>query len=96
MPEPRTVVRDPLTGPAVWYGPDLEPTDYMYQLDRSEVDEICRVRDDLISSDVGLGAVGRESVPMPALAETMTDWVQRLERGLGFVVVRGLDIDGWS
>jgi hypothetical protein len=96
MLEPRTVIREPLAGAAVWYGPDLEPADYVYELDRAEIDEICRVRDDLVRSDVGLGAVDRESAPMPALAATIADWVQRLERGVGFVVVRGLDIDGWT
>lgn len=96
MPEPRTIVREPLTGPRVWYGPQLDPTDYLYQLDATEITEISRVRDDLIAKDLGLGAVGPDTAPMPALAETFADWIDRLENGIGFVVVRGLDIDGWS
>ena len=28
------------------------------------------------------------------MAATITDWIHRLEHGVGFVVVRGLDIDG--
>ena len=96
MPEPRTIIRAPLSGPAVWYGPALDPTDYVYQLGATEIDEICRVRDDLLAGDVALGAVDPESAPMRACAEAVADWVDRLENGVGFVVIRGLDIDGWS
>lgn len=96
MPDQRTIVRRPLNGPAVWRGPELEPADYVYRLDSTEIDEICRVRDDLIARDVSLGAVDPESAPMPVLAGTVANWVDRLENGIGFVVVRGLDIGGWS
>lgn len=96
MPEPRTIIREPLSGPAVWRGPELESSDYLYQLDPTEIDEICRVRDDLITRDVSLGAVDPESAPMPGLDRAISDWTHRLENGLGFVVVRGLDIRGWS
>lgn len=96
MPDAPVIVRDPLTGPAVWRGPELEPADYVYELSDSEVAEIVRVRDDLIARDVGLGAVDPESAPMPVLAETIADWTSRLENGVGFVVVRGLEIEGWS
>ena len=96
MSEPRTIIREPLSGPAVWYGPALDPTDYVYHLDSTEIDEICRVRDDLLAGDAALGAVDPESAPMPACAEAVADWVDRLENGIGFVVIRGLDIDGWS
>ena len=68
MPEPRTIIHEPLSGPAVWRGPELDPSDYLYQLDPTEIDEICRVRDDLLARDVSLGAVDPESAPMPALA----------------------------
>lgn len=96
MADARVIVREPLTGPAVWRGPELTPTDYVYRLDGSEIDEISRVRDDLIARDLGLGVVDPESAPMPALAESISDWTDRLENGIGFVVVRGLDITGWS
>jgi hypothetical protein len=96
MTEQRTIIREPLDGPAVWRGPELEPSDYLYQLDEAEISEICRVGDDLVARDVSLGAVDPESAPMPALARTIAEWARRLEHGVGFVVVRGLDIDGWS
>lgn len=96
MPDAHVIVREPLTGPAAWRGPDLEPADYLYQLSPAELDELRRVRDDLMAQDAGLGAIDPQSAPMPALAETIAGWLDRLENGIGFVVVRGLDIEGWS
>jgi hypothetical protein len=96
MPETPTIIREPLSGPAVWRGPELDPSDYVYRLDPDEVDEIRRVRDDLVARGVGLGAIDPESAPIPALADTIAAWAQRLEHGIGFVAVRGLDIEDWS
>ena len=91
-----TIIREPLTGPAVWRGPDLEPADYLHELTPSEITEIERVRDDLTARDIDLGAIDPESVPLPGLEATIAGWLDRVENGVGFVVVRGLDIDRWT
>jgi hypothetical protein len=91
-----TIIREPLTGPAVWRGPDLEPADYLHELTPSEITEIERVRDDLTARDIDLGAIDPESVPLPGLEATIAGWLERVENGVGFVVVRGLDIDRWT
>jgi hypothetical protein len=102
MTEPRptrndpVVVRDPLTGPATWRGPELTPDDYLHRLSDDEVAALDRLRADLVQRDVGLGAIGPESTPIPALDEAIGEWVDQLENGIGFVVIRGLDIEGWS
>ncbi|MCP3988363.1 MAG: TauD/TfdA family dioxygenase [Actinomycetia bacterium] len=96
MTDSRIIVRQPLTGPAVWRGPDLEPVGFLYQLDDSEQAEFEDLRRDLVARGLGLGAIDAESTPLPALAEPIADWVNRLESGIGFVVIRGLDITDWS
>jgi len=96
MPESTTIVRHPLTGPAVWRGPDLRPDDYLYHLDDSETAELERLRHDLTARSIRLGAIDPQSTPMPALASSIDDWIERLEHGIGFVVIRGLDLDGWT
>jgi len=92
----RTIVRQPLTGPGVWRGPELTPDDYLYELNDEELTELGRLRAELVARGVGLGAVDPESTPIPALADTISEWLDRLENGIGFVVIRGLDLDGWS
>jgi hypothetical protein len=96
MTENPTIVREPLTGPGVWRGPRLTPADYVYELNEEELAELDRLRADLVARGVGLGAVDPESTPIPSLAGTIADWLDRLENGVGFVVIRGLDLDGWS
>lgn len=96
MPDSPTIIREPLVGPAAWRGPDLTPSDYLYTLSPDEVAQIDHLRADLVERGVGLGAIDPESTPLPGLAQTIATWRDRLENGIGFVVIRGLDIDGWS
>ena len=35
-------------------------------------------------------------MPLPGLEATIAGWLERVENGVGFVVVRGLDIDRWT
>jgi hypothetical protein len=90
------IVREPLTGPATWRGEDLTPADYLYQLSPTEITTIETLRDDLVERGLGLGQIGPETVPIPGLEPAIADWLHRLEQGIGFVVVRGLDVAGWS
>jgi len=91
-----TIVREPLAGPAAWRGEDLTPADWLYELSSDEAAEIDRLRQELVARGEGLGAITPESTPIPALADTIAHWFDRVENGVGFVVVRGLDISGWS
>jgi len=90
------IVREPLTGPGAWRGDDLTPADYLYELSVEELAAIEALRDDLVERGVGLGQIGPESVPIPGMEAAVAAWLDRLENGVGFVVVRGLDISGWS
>ncbi len=96
MSETDQIIRRPLVGPATWRGPELEPTDWEYRLDIDEIAALRRVRADLLTRGVGLASIDPDSTPIPELARTIASWVHRLERGIGFVVIRGLNLDGWS
>ena len=96
VPDNRVIVREAMRGPAAWRGPDLSPNDYIYQLNDNELAELERLRIDLSARETGLGAIDPTSTPIPALADTIAHWSEQLETGIGFVVVRGLDIEGWS
>ena len=90
------IVREPLTGPAAWRGEDLTPPDYLYPLSAEEISAIEAVRDDLTERGIGLGQIGPDTVAIPGMEAAVIDWLDRLENGIGFVIVRGLDIDGWT
>ena len=90
------IVREPITGPAAWRGPDLMPADYVYELSADEISAVEALRDDLTERGTGLGKIGPDNVPIPGMESAVADWLDRLENGIGFVVIRGLDIDGWT
>lgn len=95
MPE-TTIIREPLTGPQAWRAEDLTPSDYLYELRSDEVAAADALRHDLRGRDVGLGQIGPDTVAIPGLEGAVADWLDRLENGVGFVIIRGLDIEGWS
>jgi hypothetical protein len=40
MADTPVILREPLEGRAVWRGPDLEPADWLYELDAAEKVEL--------------------------------------------------------
>ena len=96
MADSPTIFREPLTGRGVWRGPDLTADDYAYELSATQIAALDELRDELIARGVGLGAIDPESTPVPAFADAFPEWLDRLENGVGFVVIRGLDLAGWT
>ena len=90
------IVREPLTGPQAWRGEDLTPADYIYTLSVDEIAAITALRDDLTQRGIGLGQIGPHSVPVPGMENAVANWLDRINNGVGFVVIRGIDLDGWS
>ena len=90
------IVREPLTTPQAWRGEDLTPADYLYELSEDEIAAIEALRDDLTERDIGLGQIGPDTVTIAGLEAAVANWLDRLGHGVGFGVVRGLDIDGWT
>ena len=94
--DPPHIVREPLTSPQAWRGADLTPADYLYELSGDELAALARLRDDLTERDLGLGQIDPSSVAVPGLESAIESWLHQLDHGVGFVVIRGLDLDGWS
>lgn len=99
-PQPGATIRSapPVDSPADWRGADLlsHPERWLYRLSAAELDglsgavaEVRRLRRDW-------RALGPDAPRLDALAPATADWLQRLESGLGFVLVRGLPVRDWS
>lgn len=67
-----------------------------YDLDATELAGLDRIRREVARTPVGLGAIDAESTPVPELAAALGDWLHRREDGVGFALIRGLDLDGWT
>jgi hypothetical protein len=84
-----------IAGPSAWYGRDLEKqTDWIHELSHAERDEIAAA----VARNRGrdLVDVTREDFALPALASALARFRHDLLHGRGFVLVRGLPIEGGS
>lgn len=90
------IVREPVASTAAWRGPDLNPSDWLYEFGSAELDALSSTLVELKARDLTLADIEPATVEMPELEEAIADWLQRLETGIGFVVLRGLDISKLS
>lgn len=87
---------DGLTTPDVWRGPDLanDPS-WRYRLTEADVAELLAARDEArLRRDAGpLASWTRSDFPLPSLAPRISDWMRELERGRGFILIRGFPVE---
>ncbi len=79
-------------GPSVWTGADQAGGDWILQLGKDDCAEIVRAAEQ--ARGRALEDVGAAEFPLPTLAPKMAAVEQRLARGAGFVMLRGLPVDG--
>ncbi|WP_297694118.1 TauD/TfdA family dioxygenase [Phenylobacterium sp.] len=81
-----------LTTPDVWRGPDLAGSAaWRYALSPAEVDELLRAREAPAGKD--MSAWTRADFPLPTLGPKIEGWLDELDRGRGFVLIRGFPVE---
>jgi hypothetical protein len=78
----------PATGPAVWRGADRDARDWIVPLDQEDCAELIGLAERL--RERPLQALQRADFPVARTASKLADVAQTLERGSGFVMLRGL------
>lgn len=84
--------------PADWHGADLQDRAdlWMHRLTDAEIAGLAGLVAQVRASGLDLRQVTGRDFPLAVLAPPVADWLERLERGLGFVLVRGLPVREWS
>lgn len=86
-----TVSLSPVEGPAAWRGDVLSRSgEWIYQLSDAERTELEAVGRRFVADDPDLRTVTAEQYPLPANAAHLREVAEQLDRGRGFVLVRGL------
>lgn len=87
-------MRHRIDAPAPWRGETLQhrPDQWLYHLDDGEVAAVVRAATQAASAGLPLGAMTRDDYPLPHLSAALEDWRDRLDRGHGMVLVRGLPV----
>ncbi len=93
MTEPAAL--SPIGGPTVWRGSELAKTDeWIYSLSGAETAEIERLVAGLRRTGKPRERITRDDVALDILAPAVRMWRDTLAGGRGFVLVRGLPVDG--
>lgn len=87
------MVRTPLRTPAAWCGRDeRNKRDWIYELGEADVAELDAALADAKESGHTLETLQRADFPLPRLQPAIARWMSDLDRGRGFVLVRGVPV----
>ncbi len=88
---------EPIAGPAAWTGAELSQTEeWIYPLSPEEVEAALQIAAAARRAGKPTPDLTREDVPLGALDRAVQSWRDELQRGRGFVLVRGLPVDRLS
>jgi hypothetical protein len=87
----------PVEHPSAWYGRNLvNDPGWLVHLSQQDLAEIAAAVQHVRARGLALGQVGRSNFPLPTLATKLTEWLQEIRAGRGFVLVRGLNITEYT
>ncbi|MFP5304295.1 MAG: TauD/TfdA family dioxygenase, partial [Gammaproteobacteria bacterium] len=86
-----------IEGPAAWRGEVLRKrTDWQIRLTAAEIDECRAAVRHASRRGKPLARLTRADLPLPTLAPRIAEWRREIQRGRGFVLIRGVPVDDWS
>jgi len=87
------MLRTPVDSPAAWLGRDeRRKCDWSYGLSEGEVTDLDAALAHAKRSGRALDALQRDDFPLPHLQPAIAHWMRELDRGRGFVLVRGVPV----
>jgi hypothetical protein len=88
---------EPVGGLAAWRGSEIaDDPSWTYRLTPPELAELEQAGGRFLDDDPDLRTVSAEEYPLPATAAALRQWGEAMDRGRGFVLVRGLRCSHYS
>jgi hypothetical protein len=92
-----SIAREPLATPSTWLGPELlRSDDWVRRLTPGEVIDLENAVAVAKASGKSMTELTRDDFPLPVLAPAIGEWMEALQRGRGFINVKGIPVDGRS
>jgi len=86
-----------ISGPSVWYGPDLaRDRRWIESLTTAEIEEVDRAVRMLDSESRDIITIRAEDFPLPTLAPRLRSLLEEVLNGRGFVLLRALPVANWN
>jgi hypothetical protein len=95
-PAPPIPIRQPITGPSAWIGAEMKTreAEWTYRLSPLEVAEIEAAVKSVRARGFDLADIRREDFPLPTLGPVLDRLRGDVVNGRGFVLLRGMPVDG--
>jgi hypothetical protein len=89
--------RQPVGGPSAWRGPALQhDRAWVHRLDAEEVADLDAALAAVRAAGGSVATQRRDDFPLTRMRATLRDWVRELDRGRGFLLVKGLPVARWG
>ena len=87
----------PVSGPAVWYGRDLQPrTDWIRHFSAAELAELDAAVRSFRAGGTPLTEISPGTFPLPALGKSLAGILKEMLEGRGFAMLRGFPVDRYT
>src|SRR5258706_12549503 len=92
-----TIAPGRITGPAGWYGPDLDRNkEWLLHLSAAEIAEIDAAIDSFRASGAAMQGIGTTTFPLPVFGRRLKTLLRELLDGRGFFMPRGLPVERYA
>ena len=93
-----TVLPPTLNTESAWKGPSIKniPEKWVYTFNQDDIEEINDAIATFLSSDLSLEQISKDNFQLPLLGSKLTNIKSDLTDGMGFKLIRGLDISSYS
>ena len=93
-PLPEGVPAAGFATPDVWRGPEIaDDPAWRYRLTEADVAELLAARAHAHAREKDMYAWTRADFPLPSLAPKVAGWMRELDRGRGFILIRGFPVE---
>jgi Taurine catabolism dioxygenase TauD, TfdA family len=87
----------PVDSPSAWLGGELAGRrDWIHELTHGEIADLDRAVRFARATGKGIGELTRDDFPLRALAPAVEVWLEALDAGRGFVLVRGVPVERYG
>lgn len=96
--EQQSIPETILESPAAWKRKDIEKriSEWEFTLSQKEIEQLHRATEAAIKNGSGLEAIRPGNFILGDIKTRIASWRKQIQTGVGFVVIKGLPIDGWS
>ena len=88
-----SIAREPLATPSTWLGPELRKSDdWVRRLTPAQVADLSNALAAAKATGKPMAELTRDDFPLPVLAPAIGEWMEALQRGRGFINVKGIPV----